>query len=100
MNPLKPFEGADFDRLSISNMEALDVSKMIESLANYQSQYILSSNPEETGQQIRDDWDNLAMAALDVAENDEDIMRISNFSRMGSEAKMKAEKMLDKQQAA
>ncbi len=94
MTPEKPFEGANFDRLSFSNMEALDFSKMLDSLTSFQRKFILTDNQAEIDKGVVEEWDTLALAALELAETAEDIMKVENFSRMGSEAKLEAERLL------
>ncbi len=94
MTPEKPFEGADFDRLSLDDMHALDFNTMLTSLAGFQRDFILSDIQVGTDKGLIEEWDNLALAAVELAETNEDLMKIDVFSRMGSEAKLEIERRL------
>mgnify|MGYP001610399112 CR=1 FL=1 len=90
----RPFEGADFDRLSLGDMHALDLNTMLTSLAGFQRNFILSDIQVGTDKGLIEEWDNLALAAVELAETNDDLMKIDVFSRMGSEAKFEIERRL------
>ncbi len=97
-SPEKPFEGADFERFSLK-MEALDLPQMINSLMAFQHKYVLAANDAER-KEMEEEWDNLALAAVELAEAEDDLMRVDNFSRQGSEAHLLVQQRLQKDKAA
>ena len=101
MNTERPkiFGDDDIDRFSLNNMKALDVPSMINSLAEFQRKFILSTDESERDR-MKQDWNNLAMSAAELAETDDELQKIEVFSPAGSEARLLIESKLNRKDIA
>jgi hypothetical protein len=95
----KIFGDDDIDRFSLNNMRALDMPSMINSLAEFQRKFILTSDETEQDK-IKQEWETLAITAANLAETDEELQKVEVFSPAGSEARLLVENKLNRRDIA